>query len=141
MCKQDILQGLFASSLVVQQFFKYVVVGGLAFVVDYTTLFLLTQFTVFHYLLAATAGFLLGLVINYLLCIGWIFDQRIIENTKLEFTVFALIGVTGLGLNNGIMFVATNWGGIHYLLAKLLAAAFVLIFNFLLRRHFLFLNH
>jgi len=141
MCKQDILQSLFAPSLMVQQFFKYVVVGGLAFIVDYTTLFLLTQFTGFHYLLAATAGFLLGLVINYLLCIGWIFDQRIIENPKLEFTVFALIGVTGLGLNNGIMFVATDWGGIHYLLAKLLAAACVLIFNFLLRHHFLFLNH
>lgn len=141
MCKKDISQSLFAPSSVVQQLFKYVVVGGLAFIVDYTTLFIITQFIGLHYLLAATIGFLLGLVINYLLCIGWIFDQRTIENTKLEFTVFTLIGFAGLGLNNGIMFVAADWGGIHYLLAKLLAAAFVLIFNFLLRRHFLFLNH
>lgn len=141
MCEKETSLGFFITSSVIRQLCKYIIVGGLAFLVDYTILILLTHLMGLHYLLSATAGFLFGLVINYLLCIGWIFDQRTIGNTKLEFVVFTLIGIAGLVLNNGIMFIATELGGVHYSLAKLLAAACVLLFNFLLRRHFLFLNH
>ena len=138
---EHISQWLYAPSQLARQFFKYLVVGGLAFVVDYTILFLLARYAGLHYLLAATAGFILGLVTNYLLCIGWIFDQRSMQNTVHEFAIFTMIGIAGLGLNNGLMYVATDLAGVHYLLSKLLAAACVLIFNFGLRRYFLFTNN
>ncbi|HJW03729.1 MAG TPA: GtrA family protein [Azospira sp.] len=127
--------------ILVRQFLQYVLVGGLAFLVDYATLFLLTHFGGMHYLLAATVGFALGLAANYLLCIAWVFNQRTMNNQAAEFTAFALIGIMGLALNNGLMYVATDLAGIHYLISKLLAAACVLAFNFGLRRHFLFTDH
>ena len=127
--------------IIARQFVQYVLVGGLAFLVDYTTLFLLTHYWGMHYLLAATAGFSLGLATNYLLCIAWVFNQRGMNNRAAEFTAFALIGLMGLALNNGLMYAATDLVGIHYLISKLLAAACVLAFNFGLRRHFLFTDH
>ncbi len=127
--------------VIARQFGQYLLVGGLAFVVDYATLFLMASHAGLHYLLAATAGFTLGLITNYLLCIGWIFDHRSMESKASEFTAFTLIGFAGLALNNALMYIATDLAGIHYLVSKLLAAAYVLVFNFGLRRYFLFTDY
>lgn len=124
--------------VLVRQFAQYVVVGGLAFCIDFATLFLLAKYSGFHYLVAATAGFLLGLLANYLLCIAWIFDQRTLDNRSHEFVIFAAIGIVGLALNNLIIFGMTEWVGIHYLHSKLVAAALILMFNFGLRKSLLF---
>lgn len=121
-----------------RQFAQYVLVGGLAFCIDFATLFLLAKHGGVHYLTAATAGFLLGLLANYLLCIAWIFDQRTLDNRSHEFAIFAAIGIVGLALNNLIIFALTEWIGIHYLYSKLVAAALILIFNFGLRKSLLF---
>jgi putative flippase GtrA len=56
------------------QFFRYVFVGGSAFCVDAGTLFLLQRAGV-HYLLAAAAAFLLGLVVNFLLSKRFVFTE------------------------------------------------------------------
>lgn len=125
-------------SRLVRQFGQYVLVGGLAFVVDFGTLFVLTHYADVHYLISATAGFLLGLLINYLICIRWIFDFRALANARHEFAVFAGVGIAGLILNNGIIYALTEWAEIHYLSSKVMAAGLILVFNFSLRRALLF---
>jgi putative flippase GtrA len=120
------------------QFSRYVLVGGAAFVVDFVSLYLLTDWVGLHYLVSATLAFLLGLATNYLLCTAWVFDVRRLGNRVQEFTIFALVGVAGLALNNLVLFALTSGAGIHYLASKLAAAALVLFFNFFLRRNLLF---
>lgn len=126
------------SHKLVQQFLKYVAVGGIAFLVDFGSLFFLTEHLGVHYLVSATFGFLAGLVVNYLLCISLIFDFRALERTSHEFGLFAAIGLAGLLLNNALIWLFTELVGCHYLVSKLLAAVLVLIFNFTLRRRLLF---
>jgi len=121
-----------------RQFSRYVLVGGFAFVVDFTALFLLTEKIGLHYLVSASISFMLGLVTNYLLCIAWIFDYRALESTAHEFLVFLLIGIAGLLLNNLLMYLLTEFFDFHYLLSKAGAAAAILVFNFSLRRSLLF---
>lgn len=121
-----------------KQLFQYLIVGGIAFAVDFSVLYLLTEFVSLHYLLSATASFLIGLLVNYTLCIRWIFDYRALENRAHEFAIFAAIGIVGLVLNNLLLFGFTETLGVHYLISKLMAAFFVLVFNFSLRRHLLF---
>jgi len=120
------------------QFLKYVLVGGIAFILDFTTLFALTEFAGLYYLVSATCGFVLGLAVNYLLCIRWIFSFRSLTNASHEFALFALVGVLGLLLNNALLYVQTEFLGFHYLASKLVAAAVILMFNFSLRRYLLF---
>lgn len=121
-----------------RQFLQYVLVGGIAFIVDFTTLFALTEFAGLHYLVSASCGFAAGLAVNYLLCIRWIFDFRSLANASHEFAVFSLIGILGLLLNNALLYVQTEFLGFHYLASKLIAAAIILLFNFSLRRYLLF---
>jgi putative flippase GtrA len=126
--------------IMLRQFVRYVVVGGLAFVVDFSVLFLLTEELGLHYLVSASIAFLLGIVTNYLLCIAWIFDYRALNNRAHEFALFFAIGIAGLLLNNLLMFILTEFLDCHYLLSKAGAAALILIFNFSLRRSLLFVN-
>lgn len=128
------LHGLF------EQFFKYIVVGGLAFSVDFASLYLLTELLKQHYLLSASIGFLLGLLVNYCLCLLWIFDYRAIKNPWHEFVIFSAIGLAGLIINNALLYTLTEWAEIYYLASKMMAAILILLFNFILRRHILFMR-
>jgi putative flippase GtrA len=120
------------------QLARYVVVGGLAFVVDFGSLFLLTEFGGLHYLLSAAIAFCLGLVTNYLLSIVWVFNRRTLNNRWLEFLIFGLIGLAGLGMNELILWFLTDRVGLHYLVSKMVSAVLVLLWNFLARRFSLF---
>ncbi|MCM8594253.1 GtrA family protein [Accumulibacter sp.] len=127
-----------STSNVFHQFVRYVMVGGLAFVVDFTSLFVLTSGVGLHYLVSASIAFMLGLLTNYLLCVAWIFSFRAIRNRLQEFTIFGLIGVAGLLLNNLLLLLFTELAGFHYLASKGVAAGLILFFNFSLRRILLF---
>lgn len=120
------------------QFMRYIGVGGAAFIVDFACLWALTEHVGLHYLLAATLGFSAGLVTNYLLCLIWVFDYRRMSNRLHEFAVFGTVGIAGLLLNNLLLYVLTDYGGLHYLISKLFAAAVILMFNFSVRRWLLF---
>lgn len=121
------------------QFLRYLTVGGVAFVADFSTLYALTEFANLHYLASATIGFLLGLLINYGLSVRWIFPVRTYRaRARVEFILFAVVGIVGLALNNLCIFVLAEIVNLHYLHAKLIATSLVLLFNFGLRRRLLF---
>lgn len=122
------------------EFAKYVVVGGVAFVADFTALALLVSGLGVHYLLATFLAFLLGVWVNYLLSVHWVFSFRSVNHRGAEFTIFAIVGVLTLAASLGLMALLVGVAGMHYLLAKCIAAAFTLIANFAGRRLLLFTN-
>ena len=120
------------------QLIRYTFVGGLAFFVDFGTLYLLTELFHLHYLLSAGIAFLLGLFTNYLLSIRWVFTTRSVRSKKVEFLVFAVIGLIGLGLNELFLWIFTDLLGIYYLLSKILTTIMVYLWNFFARKYILF---
>jgi putative flippase GtrA len=120
------------------QLLRYGFVGGVAFVADYGTLFLLTHYAHVHYLVSAAVAFGIGLTVNYLLSISWVFNKNRSAKPWVEFLVFALIGVVGLGLNELIMYVATDLMSLHYMLSKLISTAIVFCWNFFARKLIIF---
>jgi putative flippase GtrA len=125
-----------SSSLV--QFIRYVFVGGAAFAVDYLALYLLAHFAGLHYLLAASLSYLLGMVVNYMISVRWVFDFRRIRQWEREFAIFFMIGIAGLILNGLAITVLVEAAGAPYMAAKLVAAAAILFFNFGARKVLLF---
>ena len=119
------------------QFVRYLLVGGGAFLVDFGTMALLLYGLHVHYLLAAGCGFVLGLVVNYIISIAWVFDRRR-QQPLLEFAVFSLVGIVGLGLNHVVIWSLTEHVLAIPLLSKLAAAAVVLCWNFSARKILLF---
>ena len=87
------------------QFGRYFVVGGLAFLVDYSFLYIFTES--FH-----TSS----------------------EHGSIRFLFFALIGIIGLGLNEFIIWFCTNKLALYYMFSKIIAAVIVFFWNFLARR-------
>jgi putative flippase GtrA len=120
------------------QFARYVAVGGAAFAADFGTLYALTEFARLHYLVSAAIGFLLGLTLNYVLSRVWVFDRRTLDSVAAEFAVFALIGIVGLGMNEAIVWFVRERIHFHYLVAKTISAAIVLLWNFGARKALLF---
>jgi putative flippase GtrA len=120
------------------QFFRYAFVGGAAFVVDFGLLFILTDKIGVYYLLSATISFVCGLLINYALSIRWVFSKRRLSDTRMEFIIFGIIGVIGVGINNAIIWCGVEIAGLHYLWSKIIAAVAVLLWNFTARRQTLF---
>ena len=133
---QDLLFG--ATGSLLQQFSRYLVVGGVAFVVDFGLLYVLTEFAGLHYLISAAIAFLFGLLTNYWLSRHWVFNRRTLNNVAMEFVVFAGIGIAGLGLNEAILWFAQEKIHIHYMIAKAISAAIILVWNFGARKAALF---
>lgn len=128
------------------EFFRYAIVGGIAFVADWGTLFLVKEFVLKGdskpELFASTAaGFIIGLVINYILSIVFVFKKSDNNNSGKSvkaFITFAVIGVIGLGLTELGMYAGVyllNW---HYLVTKIIVAALVLVWNYCGRKIFVF---
>lgn len=137
---KELIQKLFAgkASGTLLQLFRYTWVGGLAFLVDYGSLWALTELAGLNYLWSAAIAFVLGLVVNYVLSTLWVFDSSRMENHWAEFAVFAIIGVVGLGLNELIMYVGSEVLHLHYMLSKLISTGIVFFWNFFARKFILF---
>lgn len=129
-----------------KEFARYLVVGGTAFLVDYGVLYLSKTFLFSSFgdtgvYLATALGFLTGLIYNYILSLVWVFqsakDQKK-GRTVGAFVVFAVIGVIGLLLTEGGMFLGYQLLHINYLIVKLFVAAFVLLWNYGARKILIF---
>lgn len=127
-----------ASSQTAVQLVRYAVVGGIAFVVDYGSLYLLTELAGLNHLVSAAIAFILGLATNYLLSISWVFRNSRRMRGAVEFSVFALVGIVGLGLNEAIIWLGTDVLGLHYMLSKVASTAIVFFWNFFGRKFLLF---
>jgi putative flippase GtrA len=120
------------------QMFRYLFVGGAAFIVDFLSLFILTDFFGIYYLISAAIAFILGLIANYFLSISWVFNKRKLESRRIEFGMFAIIGIIGLGFNEIFIWFFTQDLQIYYLISKIFAAIIILFWNFFARKYILF---
>lgn len=116
------------------QLFRYVFVGGLAFLVDSGSMLLMVRLGMNEYVAVAIA-FLLGLIANYILSKVFVFQEQSAKTNAVgEFVAYAVIGVIGLGLTELLMALMLEVIGLPILLAKIIAAAIVLLWNFIARK-------
>jgi putative flippase GtrA len=122
------------------QLVRYAFVGAIAFIVDFGSLYVLTAHFGVYYLHSAALAFVLGLTTNYYLSVIWVFQKRACQNRFLEYGIFGLLGVLGLGFNEGLMYLLTEHLYVHYLASKAIATAVVFVWNFGSRKVILFHN-
>lgn len=127
------LKALLTSSNTHAQLIRYFVVAAGGLIVDFGTVIFTKEILNFHYLLAVCCGFLLGLVVTYLLSNRFVFGTPR-SSQKKAFLLFSLIGLVGLGLLNILMFLMTGLAGINYIVAKVLATGVVFAWNFIARK-------
>lgn len=150
MSKNQLIKGKTQNTCI--QFFRYVFVGGGATIVQWGLLILFKEIAGMNANLANLIGFLGGLICNYLVSLIWVFDKdkSAIKSKYGEFLAFTLIGVVGLGINQGIIWLFDNplanskalWDwlptGKYYLIGQVIATAVAFLWNFFSRKYLLY---
>lgn len=114
------------------QFFRYIFVGGFAF---WRRIYFVVMRKRMNYMIAAAIAFVVGLAVNYALSIWFVFSESSkVKNKVKEFVVYGIIGLIGLLITEGIMYLFTDVFGLYFLISKIIAAAIVLVWNFAARK-------
>lgn len=137
---QALLHSLFVkkNSHRLVEFLRYFLVSLVSLGTDFSLLYVLTELAGFHYLVSAVFSYLAGLVVNYLLSTYWVFAKRRLSNRAVEFSVFALVGVIGLGVNELLMWVFTGVLLLHYMISRVFSAGIGYVWKYFVRKHLLF---
>ena len=118
----------------ISQIFKFGIVGGSAFVIDYGIMIALTEVVGINYLISSGISFAVSVIYNYILSVRWVFEVEKNGDKRKEFIVLSLIG---LALNQLLMWVTVSGIHIFYMVAKILVTVVVMIYNFITRKLFL----
>ena len=117
------------------EIFRFLIVGGVAFFIDFLLLYMLTEVLGIHYLISAAIAFMGALAFNYILSVNWIFCGDKGKGISGALTFLAL-SVIGLILNQFIIYISVEIMELYYLWAKVIAAFIVMIYNFITRKLF-----
>ena len=136
---------------------RFCIVGGVATIVDFVamgiTLYIFDPslypnfFNVFYgggtpTVLASCVGtgvgFIVGLVVNYLLSVLCVFDEKGSSKTLHGFIVFALLSAGGLAINVVGMYLFVDLAGWNEWLIKIMLTLIVLVYNYITRKLIIF---
>jgi putative flippase GtrA len=111
---------------------RFLAVGGGCFLLDYGLLFILTAFAGVPYLISSGISFTVSLVVNYILCVSFVF--RTGRQTARQTALFVMTSVAGLAVNQFCMWFLVEQAGLYYMVAKIGAAAIVTLWNYVTKR-------
>lgn len=142
----------------IDQILKFGVVGIISFIVDFVITMAVSTLlrtsvgmtTSQAALVGAFFGFVISVIVNYILSMKYVFERREDLDRKKEFIIFVVLSIIGLGINELIILfcidlVYANWAWLHNLIgatlatagAKIVATAVVMVYNFVTRKIFL----
>jgi len=122
----------------VLQFLKYVVVGGLAALINFGLLLLFTEVFGIYYLISTTLSNFLALLFNFFVANIFVFNGSVIKNKFIEMVCVFAIGLFGVALNSLLMFIFTDGFKIEYYFSQIICTGLVLIWNFAGRKLFIY---
>lgn len=129
---------MFRNYSLISQYAKFAVVGITSLIVDYVFMVFLTENTAFglNYFQACAFSYTLSVFVNYFLSMRYVFHGREDMGKVKEASIFFMLSLIGLFLNQMIMWVAVEMFQIYYIAAKLLSTFLVTNYNFISRKMF-----
>ena len=128
---------------------RFAVAGAAGFAVELLALILLKEKLGLDTLIATPIAFLLSVIVNYMICVFWVFDGARDQGRKNQ-AAFLLTSVIGLLLNELFMFLfRVIWGEDTvlftvfsftvslYVLNKVISTILVMIWNYFTKRKIL----
>lgn len=129
---------MFRKNALILQYCKFAAVGITSLMVDYVFMVFLTENTVFglDYFKACAFSYTVSVFVNYFLSMKYVFQGRADMGKVKEASIFFVLSLVGLFLNQIIMWVAVEVLQLYYVVAKLLSTLLVTNYNFISRKKF-----
>lgn len=118
------------SKQLVKQILSFGIVGVVAFLIDYGIMNILYTKLGCTLLIANTCGFVVSTIVNYILSKKHVFDMK----TSNAFIKFTILSVLGLLINNITMILCIDCMRLITLVAKIIATAVCMIWNFVTKK-------
>ena len=118
------------------QIFKFIVVGGIATVIDWIIYFVLYHFVKIEPIIANIISFAVSVVYNYWASCKYVFKVNKEKSRTRQFVEF-IVAIIGLLINEVIIWGLHNQLDWNAMLVKIIATAIVMVFNFVTRKKFL----
>lgn len=117
----------------INQVLRFLLIGGFTTIIDYGVLISLTELANLNYLLSSFISFLVSCFLNYLLTIRIVFIQETKCGSK-KVLAFVVLGLIGLLINEGLMWVGVEKFLLNYVVAKVGSTIIVTCYNFISRK-------
>ena len=125
---------------------RFLMTGGVCFLVEFAVLVLLRDTCGLDTLLAVPIAFLISVILNYLLCVKWVFagagDQD--NSAKAGFLVTSVMGLLlnellmllfrGMFGEDGMIFTLFGFTVTMYMVNKVLSTGIVMVWNYFTKR-------
>ncbi|MCR5545813.1 MAG: GtrA family protein [Lachnospiraceae bacterium] len=134
----------------IDQILKFGVVGVISFLVDFGVYTFICNILGISYIIAGIFGFVISVIVNYLLSMKFVFEGRDDISKTREFVTFVILSAFGLLLNEVILYICVDgiywhWSWLQSWLsiklmnmgAKIVATGVVMVYNFVTRKIFL----
>jgi len=118
-----------------RQLFLYGVIGGLSAFVDFCVYTLLCRAGV-SYLVSNVISVHCGIICSFLLNRSYNFKVK--DKAKLRFLSFYIIGLMGLAISSGMLYLAISYYHFNEIHSKILTIVVVALFQFILNKFITF---
>ena len=119
------------------KFVRYCIVGSSGLGIDFFTTWVLKEKVVLNKYFSNSCGFILATSSNYYLNRIWTFNSINPDISK-EFSVFVIVSVIGLLINNILLFIFHKKYNNNFYFAKIIAIIITTIWNFLANNFYTF---
>ena len=121
-----------------RQLFSYLIVGGIATIVEWACFYIFSYQAHIHYLLATTLAFAISTAANWLA--GRLLTFRGAEKQPIlrELAKIYAVSVIGLLLNLLLMYLFVQKAGLAKMAGKIIATILVFAWNFIVRKFWIY---
>jgi putative flippase GtrA len=117
---------------------RYFLVGGAAALVDWSLFGVFALLLGLPWFPVAIATFLLATLVNYVLSIRHVFKSGVRFSTRHEVMMVFIVSAAGLLINQAILWLLIERAAWNMLFAKIQATGLVFVWNYSIRRFFIF---
>lgn len=122
---------------ILTQLAKFVIAGVITTLIDWAIYFALCHFLAMDPLVAQLFSFTASTAVSYYINTLWVFDTTKNKTRRRLVAEFFFFSFCGLVITEIMLFVMIDKMGVNYMIAKVIATAVVMVFNFITRKMFL----
>lgn len=120
----------------IMQFLKYGTTGGLAFLLEYSSFYVLDSILKIWYVWSNSIAMILGFMVSFILNRRWSFKSN--ANPTRQLLMYSILFVINLGISNLLMLVFIEQLNIRSMVSKIITICILICWNFIIYKKVIF---